>query len=70
MNPFISALIGSVVRWLITVAAAQGVALSDDQATQIVSGLVALGMLLWSWKQKKGSDVAVKTAAATGNDPR
>ena len=70
MNPFVSARVGSAVRWLITVAAAQGVALSDAQATQIVSGLVALGMLLWAWKQKKGSDVAVKTAAATGNDPR
>ena len=69
MNPFISALIGSVVRWLITVAAAQGVALSDDQATQIVSGLIALGMLGWSWKQKQGQAKAVEKAADTGVVP-
>ena len=70
MNPIVSALVGSAVRWLVTMAAAHGVALADDQATQIVSGLVALGMLGWSAYQKKNSDKAVKTAAATGTDPR
>lgn len=57
MNPFVSALIGSGVRWLITVAAAQGVAVSDDQATQVMSGLVAVAMLLWSWYQKHRADM-------------
>lgn len=54
MNPFVSALAGSAVRWLVTFTAAHGVALADDQATQIVSGLVALGMLGWSaWQKRK-----------------
>lgn len=69
MNPFISALAGAAVRWLITVAAAQGVVLSDDTATQIVSGGVALGMLGWSWWQKRGQARAVTKAADTGIVP-
>ena len=69
MNPFISALAGAAVRWLITVAAAQGVVLSDDTATQIVSGVIALGMLAWSWKQKRGQSKAVEKAADTGVVP-
>lgn len=69
MNPFISALAGAVVRWLITIAAAQGVALSDDQATQIVSGVIALGMLAWSAYQKRGQSKAVTEAAKTGIVP-
>ena len=69
MNPFASALVGAVVRWLLTIAAAQGVALSDDQATQIVSGLVALAMLGWSWLQKRNQAKAVVKAADTGVVP-
>jgi len=69
MNPFASALVGAVVRWLLTIAAAQGVALSDDQATQIVSGLVALAMLGWSWWQKQNQAKAVVKAADTGVVP-
>lgn len=53
MNPLVSAFAGSAVRFLITVAASHGVALSDDNATQIVSGLVAAGMFGWSIWQKK-----------------
>jgi len=53
MSPLMSALVGSSVRFLITVAASHGVALSDDTATQIVSGAVAAGMLAWSVWQKR-----------------
>ena len=52
MNPLYSALIGSVVRWLVTLAAARGFLLSDDQATQIVMGLIAVAPLAWSGVQK------------------
>ena len=53
MSPLVSALAGSAVRFLVTVAASHGIALSDDSATQIVSGLVAAAMLGWSVWQKK-----------------
>ena len=66
MNPLVSALIGSAVRWLITVAAAQGVIVSDDQATKIISGLFALGMLGWSWYQKHRTDARIELARKTG----
>jgi len=69
MNPLVSALVGAAVRWLITVAAAQGVVLSDDLATQIVLGVVALGTLGWSWWQKRGQSQAVVKAADTGLVP-
>ena len=64
MNPFIGSLIGAGVRWLITLAAARGVTVSDDQTTQIISGVAAVGMLLWSWYQKQHQ--AAKLTEAKG----
>lgn len=64
MNPLLTAVIGAIARWLITIAAAQGVILSDDQSLQIVSGVVAASMLLWSLVNKKKTDTAIKDAKA------
>lgn len=64
MSPLVTAAVGAVARWLITIAAAQGVALSNDQSTQIVSGLAAGGMLVWSLIHKKKTDTAIKEAKA------
>jgi hypothetical protein len=64
MSPFLSSLIGAGVRWLITVAAARGVAVSDDQATQIALGVVTLVPLLWSWWQKAQADRKLASAKA------
>lgn len=62
MNPFVVSLIGSVVRWAITIAAAHGVAVSEDQGTQIAAGAVAVLTLLWSWYQKMRADRKITEA--------
>ena len=64
MNPLVTSLVGSGVRWLVTVAAARGVAVSDDQATQVVMGLVTLLPLLWSGVQKYRADQKLEQAKA------
>lgn len=64
MNPFLTSLVGAGVRWLVTVAAAQGVAVSDDQATQIVMGAVTLVPLVWSGWQKYRADKKLADAKA------
>lgn len=69
MNPLLSALIGSGVRWLVTAAATYGVTVSDDNATQIVSGLAGLGSLAYSFWQKHHQSKVVEKAAATGVAP-
>lgn len=63
-NPLIVALAGAGVRWVITFAAARGVAISDDAATQGVYGAIALGTLIWSFAHKKKVDTDVKNAKA------
>lgn len=63
-NALLTAAAGALARWLITIAAAQGVALSDDQSTQIVSGVIAGAMLAWSLLHKKKVDTAIKDAQA------
>lgn len=60
MNPLVTALAGAAVRWLITFAAARGVTLSDDAATQAVYGLIALGTLAWSFRHKSNVDAKIK----------
>jgi len=62
MNPLVTAFIGAGVRWLITAAAAREIALSEDEATRILSGAVAVGMLLWSWYQKRRTDIQFEDA--------
>lgn len=66
MNPLMTAVLGSMVRWIVTVAAAQGVMVTDDAATQIVSGAVALVMLGWSCYQKHRADRRIEHARQTG----
>ena len=62
MNPFVVSLIGAAARWLVTFAAAHEIAVSNDAATQIVSGLFAAGMLIWSFVHKKKVDTRIKEA--------
>jgi len=60
MNPLVSALLGSAVRWVVTFAAAHEITVSNDAATQIVSGAFAAAMLAWSFVQKKNTDDRIK----------
>lgn len=46
------ALMGSVVRWLITMAGANAW-LTQDDVTQVVGLLASIGALCWSLWQKK-----------------
>lgn len=60
MNPaLVQALAAAAVRWLVTFAAAHQVTVAQDQASQIVYGLVAVGMLAWSFVHKKKVDTAI-----------
>lgn len=62
MSPLVVSLIGAAARWLVTVAAAHEVTVSHDEATQVISGLVAVGMLIWSFVHKKKVDTRIKDA--------
>lgn len=62
MNPLVVSLIGAAARWLVTFAAAREIAVTDDQATQALSGAVAIGMLIWSFVHKKKVDARIKDA--------
>lgn len=62
MNPLVSSLIAAGVRWVLTLAAAHEVTVSDDQTTQLISGAVALGTLVWSLVHKKKVDARIKEA--------
>lgn len=66
MNPLVTAFIGAAVRWLVTALASRGVAVSNDEASQAIYGLIAIGTLLWSLRQKKQTDAKIKEVAATG----
>jgi len=70
MNPLVSALVGAGVRWLVTAAATYGVTVSDDNATQIISGLAGLGSLAYSFWQKHNQSKVVEKAAVTGVVPQ
>lgn len=59
MSPLVEALAGAAVRWLITAAAAHGLTVSPDLAHQVVYGLIALGMLAWSFAHKKKVDARI-----------
>ena len=65
MNPFVKALVGSGARWLLTVAAAQGFVVTEDQTLQLINAGVLLATLLWSGYQKHRTDVKI-TEARTG----
>lgn len=64
MNPFVQSIIAAGVRWLLTIAATHEIAVSDDQATQLISGAVALAMLVWSVVHKSKVDDKIKDAKA------
>lgn len=53
MKELLPALIGSLVRWLLTVAAGAGITVAPDVETQLTLGAVALFTLVWSWIQKR-----------------
>jgi len=62
MNPLVKAFIGSGVRWLVTILAARGYAVSEDETTQVISGAVTVAMLLWSFYQKHRTDKVIEQA--------
>lgn len=64
MNPFVASLLAAGVRWLLTVLAARGFVVSDDQTTQAVSAVVAVATLLWSFAHKSNVDDKIKDAQA------
>lgn len=59
MPSLLMLLIGSGVRWLLTLVAAHGIFVSEDQTVEIISGVVAIAMLGWSWAQKVRADAAL-----------
>ena len=69
MNPLFTALLGSVVRWFVTLAAARGFVLSDDQVTQVVMGAIAVAPLAWSqvrvWLNRRKLVTALAHGATT-----
>tara|TARA_R110000868_G_scaffold312243_1_gene573128 strand:+ start:107 stop:283 length:177 start_codon:yes stop_codon:yes gene_type:complete len=50
MNPLFA---GAIARALLIFLGSRGIALSEDSAGQIVGGLLALGALVWSLRQKQ-----------------
>lgn len=66
MGGLLSAMTGGLVRALIPFAAAKGIDLDNDQAEQIVQGLVVVATVAWSAFGKWQADQRVKVAAATG----
>lgn len=52
----LSPILGSIVRWLITLLAAHGVTVAGDAQTQLLNGLLALAAIAWSvWQKYKAS---------------
>lgn len=62
MNPLNPLYLGAVVRFLITFLAARGVTVTEDTAMQIAYGVLALGSLLWSLRQKKQTTEKIEEA--------
>jgi len=62
MNPLLVTLLGAAVRWVVTILAARGVFVSEDQTVEIISGIAALAMLGWSWWQKNRADKKLNKA--------
>jgi hypothetical protein len=59
MNPFVASLISAGVRWLLTLAAAHEITVSQDDTTRLISGAVALATLMWSWAHKAKVDAKI-----------
>jgi hypothetical protein len=53
MDALWRAVAGSVVRWGVTILAAKGLIVSDEQYGQLVNGALVVGMLAWSAWQKR-----------------
>lgn len=62
MNPLVASLIGAGVRWALTMLAAREIVVSDDQATQLMGGAVAIASLVWSVIQKQRAHEQIKAA--------
>ena len=59
MNPLY---VGAIARALLIFLGSRGIALSEDSAGQIVGGLLALGSLVWSLRQKQAVTQELKDA--------
>ena len=59
MNPLY---VGAIARALLIFLGSRGIALSEDSAGQIVGGLLALGSLVWSLRQKQAVTKELKDA--------
>ena len=59
MNPLY---VGAIARALLIFLGSRGIALSEDSAGQIVWGLLALGSLVWSLRQKQAVTKELKDA--------
>lgn len=64
MGGLLPAMTGGLVRALIPFAAAKGIDLDNDQAEQIVQGLVVALTVAWSAFNKWKTDAAMKQAGA------
>lgn len=64
MNPFVASILAAGVRWLLTLLAARGFVVSDDQTSQLIAGAVALATLVWSLVHKSRVDDKIKDAQA------
>lgn len=69
MSGLLPAITGGLVRAIIPFAAAKGIDLDNEQAEQIVQGLVVLATVAWSAWQKLRQRDKVEKAAVTGVVP-
>lgn len=64
MSGLLPAMTGGLVRALIPFAAAKGIDLDNDQAEQIVQGLIVVATVAWSAFNKWQADSKLKDAKA------
>lgn len=62
MDALVKALMGAGVRWVITILAAKGLIVSDEQYGQLVDAAVLVAMLVWSGWQKHQADKQLEQA--------
>lgn len=66
MNPLVSSMIGSGVRWALNLLAGSGIIMSDEETTQLVSLITAGLTLAWTlysnWQARKQQELAIDHA--------
>lgn len=70
MNGLLPAITGGIVRALVPFLAAKGVDMDNDQAEQVVQGLIVAATVAWSAWQKLRQKAKVEDAAMTGVVPK